>query len=250
MSTVEKLSIADLVAKYGSSSATAWLEFERYKLWQPSETVPESSFTPVQGYMEQDPYIFAWGNPLVSDPSALSNVARQFIQWSESVDKRPVWCCVDVDLEDILASEFGWCTVSCIYEDIIDPGHVIELTSPESKGQEGQKVIKDLKKNLYRAEKYHVNVKEVLPNEWMEEDKIAVEEGIRAWKASKLGIQIASTTGLPWLDSEHRRYWIAKRDGEVRIFLSSSGRVAKTHNNILDCWNSHPNTRSLHDLAD
>jgi hypothetical protein len=225
MSTINKSSIADLVAKYGSSSATAWLEFERYKLWQPSEPVPESSFTPVQGYMEQGPYIFAWGNPLVSDPSALPKVARQFIQWAESQDKRPVWCCVDVDLEDILASEFSWSTVSCVYEDVVDPAHVIELTSPESKGQDGQKVIKDLKKNLYRAGKYHVKVKEVLPNEWTEKDKIAVEQGIKEWKASKHGVQIASTTGLPWLDSEHRRYWIAKRDEEARIFLTSSGHV-------------------------
>ncbi|KAF8153191.1 hypothetical protein B0H34DRAFT_754437 [Crassisporium funariophilum] len=219
MSTPDKHAIAELVAQYGSSSATAWLEFERYKLWHPSDPVPESSFTPVQGYMVKDPYIFAWGNPLVSSPAALSSVARQFIHFADSQGKRPVWTCVDSDLEEVLGHEFGWSTVSCIYEDIVDPAHVVELTSPEAKGQEGQRVVKDLKKNLYRAEKYDVKVAEVKSEEWTEEDKLAVERGIEEWKANKSGVQIASTTAQPWLDSEHRRYWVAKKDNKVRLSL-------------------------------
>ncbi|KAH9474780.1 hypothetical protein JR316_0013245 [Psilocybe cubensis] len=215
MTMIDKTTVADLVAKYGSSSATAWLEFERYKLWQPTEPVLESSFTPVQGYMEKDPYIFAWGNPLVSDPAALPSVARQFVEFCESQGKRPIWSCVDRDLEEILGGpEFEWSTVSCIYEDVVDPAHVLELTSPESKGKEGQKVVKDLKKNLYRADKYDVKVQEILSNEWTEADKIAVEKGIAEWKENKSGVQIASTTLQPWLDSVHRRYWLAKKDGE------------------------------------
>jgi len=216
MSTIDKASIADLLAKYGSSSSTAWLEFSRYKLWQPSEPVPESSFTPVQGYMEKDPYIFAWGNPLVSDTAALPSVAASFVRWCERQGKRLVWCCVDADLEEVLGSaDFGWSTVACVNEDFVDPAHIIELTSAEAKGQEGQKVVKDLKKNLYRAEKYNVKVKEVLADQWTEEEKIAVEQGIRDWKTSRQGPQIASTTGLPWLDSEHRRYWAARQDVNV-----------------------------------
>ncbi|KAF8958091.1 hypothetical protein BDZ97DRAFT_1843222 [Flammula alnicola] len=215
MTTNDKISIADLVAKYGSSSATAWLELDRYKLWRPSEAVPESSFTPVQGYMEKDPYIFAWGNPLVSDPAALLPVARQFVQFCESQGKRPVWACVDLDLEEILGGpEFDWSTVSCIYEDIIDPAHIIDLVSPESKGKEGQHVIKDLKKNLGRAEKHDVKVKEVLPQEWTEEEMLSVERGIKHWKDKRSGVQIASTAMEPWLDCEHRRYWLAKKGSE------------------------------------
>lgn len=216
MTAIDKTAVADLVAQYGSSSATAWLEFDRYKLWQPTEPVPESSFTPVQGYMEKDPYIFAWGNPLVSDPAALPSVARQFVQFCESQGKRPIWSCVDRDLEEVLGGpEFEWSTVSCIYEDVVDPAHVLDLTSPESKGKEGQKVVKDLKKNLYRADKYNVKVKEVLSNEWTDADKAAVEKGIQEWKENKSGVQIASTTLQPWLDSQHRRYWLAKKDDQV-----------------------------------
>jgi hypothetical protein len=216
-----KADIADLVAKYGSSSATAWLELSRYKLWSPPEPVPESSFTPVQGYMEKEPYIFAWGNPLVSDSAALLPVARQFVRFCEAQGRRPVWACVDWELEEVLGGpEFGWATVSCIYEDVVDPAHVIELMSPESKGKEGQKVIKDLKKNLGRAEKYRVTVKEMRSSDWTEEEKRKVEQGIKDWKDHRGGVQIASTSMVPWLDSEHRRYWLAKQGEEVRFGFS------------------------------
>ncbi|KAF9011985.1 hypothetical protein BDQ17DRAFT_1345246 [Cyathus striatus] len=207
-SNFDKSSIADLVAKHGTSSATAWLEFERYKIWQSAEPIEGSEFPPVQGYMQKEPYAFAWGNPLVSSSAALPGTARAFINFIESQGLRLIWCCVDRELEEILGNdEFGWSTVSCIYED------------PEAKGNEGQKVIKDLKKNLNRAEKYDVHVNEVRSNEWTEEDKTAVEQGIRDWKAKKSGVQIASTTLQPWLDAEHRRYWIAKKDDKAIGFL-------------------------------
>ncbi|EAU84084.1 hypothetical protein CC1G_06946 [Coprinopsis cinerea okayama7 len=209
----DKASIAELVAQYGSSSATAWLEFERYKIWRPEVPIPESEFVPVQGYMTRDKYIFGWGNPLVSSPEALPATARAFIEFGESQGLHVVWACVDRDLEEVLGGEeFGWCTVSCIYEDYIDPAHLIELTSPDAKGQEGQHVVKDLKKNLNRAEKYNVSVSEVRSDQWTPEDRKAVEDGIGEWKASRSGLQLASTSLQPWLDEKHRRYWVARQD--------------------------------------
>src|SRR5258708_6050454 len=53
--TGDKAGIAELIAQYGSSSATSWLEFGRYKIWRPSTPIPQSSFTPVQGYLRSDP---------------------------------------------------------------------------------------------------------------------------------------------------------------------------------------------------
>lgn len=134
----------------------------------------------------------------------------------------PVWACADADLEQILGEDFGWSTVSCIYEDYVDPAHVIELTSPEAKGQEGVHVVKDLKKNLMRAEKYDVHVDEVKGGGWKDEERKAVEAGIEAWRASRSGIQIASTTIQPWLDEKHRRYWVARKGGKVSIACGSA----------------------------
>ncbi|KAH6910617.1 hypothetical protein BKA70DRAFT_1424273 [Coprinopsis sp. MPI-PUGE-AT-0042] len=212
----DKSSIAELVAQYGSSSATAWLEFERYKIWRPEIPIPESSFVPVQGYMQKNKYLFAWGNPLVSSPAALPKTARAFVEFAEQQGLHPVWACVDHDLEEVLGDpEFGWSTVSCIYEDYVDPAYLVELTSPEAKGMEGQHVVKDLKKNLNRAEKYDVHIEEVKHGQWKDTDRRAVEEGVEEWKKSRSGLQIASTTLQPWLDEQHRRYWVARQHDNI-----------------------------------
>jgi hypothetical protein len=50
---LDQTPLADLIAQYGSSSSTAWLDTERYKIWRPSQPMPESDFTPVQGYIQR-----------------------------------------------------------------------------------------------------------------------------------------------------------------------------------------------------
>ncbi|KAJ8481168.1 hypothetical protein ONZ45_g15395 [Pleurotus djamor] len=217
----DKSTISDLVAQYGSSSATAWLEFDRYKIWQPVEEIPQSTFKPIQGYMQHDAYVFAWGNPLVSDRSALEPTAKAFVEWAVEQGLQLVWSCVDEELERVLGGpSFGWCTVSCIYEDVLDPAHVIDITSQndakrKDEGSGASSLIKDLKKNLRRAAKANVEVSEVKGEQWTQEMRKEVEAGIEEWKRSKSGLQIASTTVQPWLDEEHRRYWIATHEQKV-----------------------------------
>lgn len=137
-------------------------------------------------------YAFAWGNPIVSDPSALGPAARQFVAWVERNNLVLVWVCVDDDLQEILASEFGWSTVTCIYEDVIDPGHIIKMTGPGQKGVEGVHVVKDLKKNLRKAQDAAVEVDEMKEGEWTQTQKKEVEDGIAHWKKDRSGVQIAS----------------------------------------------------------
>jgi hypothetical protein len=121
----------------------------------------------------------------------------------------------------------------CIYESVVDPAHVVELTSPEARGKEqGASTVKDLRKNSNRAEKEEVDVVELKEGEWSVEDRRAVDEGLQKWKKARNGLQIAavnetksvlsfhiqtvSQTSLqPWLDSEHRRYWLARKDNKV-----------------------------------
>lgn len=213
----DKSSIADLVAHHGSSNATAWLENSRYKIWRPSYPILESDFLPAQGYMQKDRYVFAWGNPLVSHPAALRPTAGAFREWAESLGLYLVWCCVDHDLQCVLAEPpFNWCVVTCINEDVVDPAHVMWLTSPDAVGKDGAVSFgRDLKKNLKRAQKDHVEVQEIRSEDWEEADKIAVEDGIQSWLKSRTGIQIATTTVQPWLDSHHRRYWLARHHENV-----------------------------------
>ena len=189
----EKAGIAELIAQYGSSSATSWLEFARYKIWRPSVPIPQSSFPPVQGYLRSDPFVFAWGNPIVSDPAALEATCAAFIDWAKSQKLRAIWLCVDSQMEQVLGaqgSKFGWSALSCIVEDFLDPRSVVELAHSHGGGSE----VKDFKKNLRRAERENVQVREVKPDQWADAMKRQVEEGISNWKKSKSGIQIASVS--------------------------------------------------------
>jgi len=234
----DKAGIAELIAQYGSSSATSWLEFGRYKIWRPSVPIPQSSFPPVQGYLRSDPFAFAWGNPLVSDPAALEATCAAFIDWARSQKLRPIWLCVDGQMEQVLGaqgSKFGWSTLSCIVEDVLDPHSVVELAHSHGGGSE----VKDFKKNLRRAERANVQVREVQHDQWTDAMKKQVEEGISGWKKSKTGIQIASTSFQPWLDFEHRRYWVAEADSNIVAILV----LTKIHHNQYQIKNavSFPN---------
>ncbi|KAG7099756.1 hypothetical protein E1B28_001569 [Marasmius oreades] len=223
-SSFDKSSIAHLISSYGSSSSTAWLEFSRYKIWQAPASFraenPTSTFLPIQGYMQQKQYIFAWGNPLVSDPSLLGPTAKAFVSWAVHEQKaKPVWCCTDLALETVLANNdkergLGWSTVECIHEEVLDPDHILDLTS--TKGKEGVGAVKDLKKNLRRAERAGVSVEETTKN-WSQHDRQEVEDGLLEWRRSKglKGLQLASTTGLPWIDEQHRRYLVARHEGHI-----------------------------------
>ncbi|KAG1737906.1 uncharacterized protein EDB91DRAFT_1054813 [Suillus paluster] len=209
---LEHSKLADLVAKHGNSTSTAWLETERYHTWQPSEAIPESSFTPVQGYLHSNSWVFAWGNPIISDPKALKPTAQAFASFVESKGMKCVYCCVDDKLDEILSST-GWSTVSCINEDVVDPERVIELTSDTSEGDGS--MAKDLRKNLRRAERAHIDVTEINRDQWSDAASKEIQDGVAAWKKSRTGLQLAATSFDPFLDFDHRRYWVARSDGKV-----------------------------------
>ncbi|ESK87563.1 aspartate-trna ligase [Moniliophthora roreri MCA 2997] len=216
-SSFDKSSIAHLIATYGNSSATAWLEFERYRIWQAAPgSISQSSFSPIQGYMQRKKYVYAWGNPLVSHPSALAPTARAFVDWATKQGLKPIWCCADLALEKVLANDLAWAGVECIHEETLNPDHIVEMTGDSYRGHEGVGAVKDLKKNLRRAERAGVFVQETT-GKWDDRERKQVEDGLAEWRKSKgaKGVQLASTTGQPWIDEAHRRYWVAKHEGQI-----------------------------------
>lgn len=242
------MSVAELIAQYGSSASTSWLEHDRYQLWRSSEPIPESSFAPFQGYMESEHYIFAWGDPVVSSPSALPNVARQFSAFCRNRGKNLVWLCINRELTDVLAEELSWCALCCVMEDEVDPSHIMRLTSPVSKGKEGQHIVKDLKKNLAKAEKAGVDISEIKSDQWTEEDRAQIVQGVARWKAGRHGVQLASSSFQPWIDFEHRRYWVARVDKQVCASLCLSGYFRQPC--PLDRWNVVADASEIRFLAD
>ncbi|KAF9485645.1 hypothetical protein BDN70DRAFT_795507 [Pholiota conissans] len=221
--------LPDLISQYGNSSALAWLDSEKYKIWRPSQPIPDSEFTPAQGYIQKESFIFAWGNPLVSSHAALEKTARAFIAFVESNHMHLVWCCVDQELEAILASDaLGWSTMSCIYEDVMDPEHVVEVIDHNE----------HLKNHLAHAHKDHVEVREVKRGEWDPMARREVETGIREWRAHRHGFDTDSPLAQPWLDEEHRRYWLATRGDKV-VGFEALACVAPNSWQIVKCISFH-----------
>ncbi|KAL0573776.1 hypothetical protein V5O48_008163 [Marasmius crinis-equi] len=237
LSDPTKTSIAHLISLYGSSSSTAWLEFSRYKIWRANDewmrTNPQAQFAPIQGYMQHGEWVYAWGNPVVGDDvTVLPAAAKAFvrfvqeeIEWEDEKGKKKrgggktVWCCTDLALEHVLAKkDFGmnWSAVECIHEEVLDPARIMEMTSDSYRGKEGVHAVKDLKKNLRRAERAGVKIEE-RTGVWTQEEKGEVERGLGEWRSVKggKGVQIASTTGQPWIDEPHRRYLVAKHEGHI-----------------------------------
>uniref|UniRef100_A0A8H8CHP2 Uncharacterized protein n=1 Tax=Psilocybe cubensis TaxID=181762 RepID=A0A8H8CHP2_PSICU len=210
MRNIEQPSLSDLIAEHGHSSSTDWLD-ARYQHWYLPYRPSGSKFTPVQGYMIQGSYIFAWGNPIVSSSAVFPSFIDHFSAFADSQSRILVWLCVNQEFQDVLGSKFGWSTVSCIKEDLIDPTHVLHMMSKKECGR-----IKNLRNSLSKAYKSGLMVEEV-PKEYLVESnqRVCIDEGIAKWKESKKGIQIASTTVNPWLDIEHRRYWLARLDSTV-----------------------------------
>ena len=123
---------------------------------------------------------------------------------------------MDQDLERILANDpLSWVTISCIYEDVMDPEHVVELLDPEHGGKELSHGADELKHHLLHAEREIVEVFEVKRGEWTETDREAAEVGIREWMSHKHGKELDCMTLDPWLDGQHRRYWVARWRGKV-----------------------------------
>ncbi|EEB94007.1 hypothetical protein MPER_07260 [Moniliophthora perniciosa FA553] len=48
-------------------------------------------------------------------------------------------------------------------------------------------------------------------------DRKEVEKALQEWRRNKSskGIQLASSTGEPWIDETHRRYWFARQSGRI-----------------------------------
>ncbi|GAA5959950.1 hypothetical protein JCM3765_000657 [Sporobolomyces pararoseus] len=207
--------LPQLIAKYGHSLSTAWIE-ERYSLWRGKNH--QQSNPRVQGYLARGKYYFAWGNPICRDNEEVKReIAHEFTEWCSSKHKKVVWCCVDGDFADILGKEMDWSVLSCVREDVLHPD-IKKLNQ------------KDVKQNVRRAERSHVTFDELhlkAPNFMPDEaTRLEIEEGIEKWKSNRQGKQIAAAGLLPWLDAQHRRFFIARDEHKKIVAICVLAKVA------------------------
>lgn len=210
-----------LTQKYGYSSNTVWTE-PQYNIWRerPDDPIqlPQEGEAHVPGkgaaigFLVSGRYAIVWGNPLcpVSD---FRPVAEKFVAWTAKHQLKPLWCCIDLDMEKVLSEEpFSWTVVSCVKEDYLDP----------TIAKDQSRLDKRVRTKINKAERAGLHIWEEsqhLPDQkWLDQ----AEEGMAAWQANRKGLQIHVTDLQPWRDVEHRRYFygrakVSEKDEEERL---------------------------------
>ncbi|KAL5494806.1 DPS1_1 [Sanghuangporus weigelae] len=229
--------LEDLIVKYGDSSNTTWVE-DKFQVWRHPPTGAAQGFaTPninkhasdaelgltqqsseedsnVSGNIEKEEknnrkrknFLIAWGNPLCH-PSDLPEVVDAFLKWCDMEGYSPIWSCVSLPVEKILAETYGWRAVCCIQEDVLDP----RTSQPEKN--------KEVRKHIRHAEKLGCRIIEEhgVPAPEVQDEINAL---IKEWKSGRKGTQVHTTNVEPWRDTEHRKYYYARdKDNKVVGFL-------------------------------
>jgi len=198
--------LEDLIAKYGDSSNTTWVE-DKFIVWRHEPTGAAVGYV-----LSENGYAILWGNPLC-EHSQYPEVASAFLDFIEKEGHNPIWTCVNKDLEQYLAKECGWRAIFCVQEDNLDPTKV----NPEEN--------KEVRKHIRGAQKKGCKIFED-KDEPSNEVKKEIDEVIMEWKKNRKGTQVHATNVEPWRDTEHRRYFYA-RDAEGKIvgflFLAQVG---------------------------
>lgn len=207
--------LEDLIAKYGDSSNTTWVE-EKWQTWRHDKT------DAIVGYaLSSNDFLIIWGNPLC-ERTDYPVVIGEFLLWVKAEGKKPIWACASMEVQDILAEELGWKAVMVIQEDALDP--------TESNPEENKEVRRHIKNAQNQGCKI-IEVQGAPSEEEQKEINALIDEyallqlsctstmftyKIRRWKAGRKGTQVHTTDVQPWRDTEHRRYFYA-RDAEGRV---------------------------------
>ncbi|GAA5943909.1 hypothetical protein JCM3775_002274 [Rhodotorula graminis] len=208
--------LPSLVAKYGASASTAWLE-NRYAVWRSPSHM--QSNPRVQGYLARGKFYFAWGPPICrADPDVRRSVAHEFLEWAKKEKhRRVVWCIIDTEFADMLGKDFEWSVLSCVREDVLHP----DIKKLEHK---------EVRHNIRRAERAHVKYDEIRlkapqfhpPDDLREE----IDAGLKRWQEHRHGTQIAAAGLLPWLDAQHRRYFLARDEHKKVVAICVLASIA------------------------
>ncbi|PWN52366.1 aspartyl-tRNA synthetase [Violaceomyces palustris] len=188
-----------LIANYGDSSNTSWLD-DRFKLWRDPESGAAIGYSPYRSYA------IVVGDPLC-DKSQRPRVISSFISFLKREAKlKPVWLMAGHEVEEILGARMNWSTLSCIAEERIYDS----AKNPAKHDPEVSRKIRHAKKEGVKIQEF--GLRETLPEEVIAE----CDERIRDWHAGRKGEQVHLTNVRPWIDQEHRIYFVA-RDADDKV---------------------------------
>lgn len=155
------------------------------------------------GYLAQNGFAVTFGDPLC-DEKQMAGVIDRYLQFVHHEGLKPIWCCIDHDVERVLASDLGWSAIIAVAEERLNPSEVDPATND-----------KTVRRKIHRAEREGVKIVDVAgaPDERVQE---MLDSKCKEWEASRKGTQIHLTGLRPWDDMKHRKYYYAlDKDGNV-----------------------------------
>lgn len=188
-----------LIANYGDSSNTSWLD-ERFDVWR------DMSTGAAVGYSRGRNHVFLVGNPLCDASQYQITIDRFLTFCHEELRLKPMWLMVSEAVETILGSRYGWCTLTCT-----DDQRIPDVRKNPAKQDH------EIARKLRHANKVGVSIQQFAYHETVPEDvQRECDDAIQAWMSNRKGMQVHLTSVDPWVDQEHRQYFLA-RDGNNKL---------------------------------
>lgn len=195
--------LENLVANYGDSTSTNWLD-PRYQIWRDRSTGAAISYIPCRRH------VIMPGDPLC-DPSQYSHVMKSFLIWmNRELRLKPIWILISSSMEELLCEKLGWQSVSCIAENRVVPSaNLISSTRG------------DIVRKIQHAKREGVRVVEVSRREDVSDElKMKINQRIQEWRSQRRGTQVHLSQILPWVDRQHRWYFYAvDKNGVICAFV-------------------------------
>ncbi|MCO5549765.1 hypothetical protein L7F22_003238 [Adiantum nelumboides] len=197
-------SLEKLIANYGDSSNTSWLD-DRFTIWR------EEMTGAAIGYCKMNDRCVMIGNPLC-EVGQYSKVANAFLADMKKKKLKPIWLLVGGDFESVLSHTCNWNSLSCVVESRI-----------KGDATEAEKKARSHEKNLKVS---HVPFEEAVS----EEQKQETEKRIEEWKGKRKerGKQVHLTNVLPWQDEEHRSYFFV-HEGTTLVAMVILAQLSTQH---------------------
>ncbi|KAL5596727.1 hypothetical protein BROUX41_006581 [Berkeleyomyces rouxiae] len=178
-------SLGDLIANYGDSTNTSWLD-ERFELWRHASGGAVA-------FVRQGKLAIITGNPLC-DSTQYTEVIHAFVEYIHTqVKLTPIWLLAGETVQNVLAG-VNWRSFTCTDEQRVD-----------------QRVVQSVDaRKARRVLREGIKVHEVKADEAF---RARADPAIASWLAHRKGKQIHLTEVRPWVDVAHRRYFAAEKDG-------------------------------------
>ncbi|KAI0782115.1 aspartyl-tRNA synthetase, cytoplasmic [Abortiporus biennis] len=181
--------LENLIAKYGDATNTSWVD-PAWTIWRDQTTGAAVGYIPEHGFA------VIFGSPLC-EPNQIPRVVRSFLAYLESIELKPVWCCIDAETEKFLAKELGWSAIIAVAEERVNPTEADPANND-----------KTVRRKIHRAEREGVKIVEV-EGEMDETVKQEIEVRCQEWSKARKGTQIHLTGVRPFDDMIHRKYFYA-----------------------------------------